>query len=498
MISLAEHNPELLDEWNYIKNDELGITPYSVSYGTEKKVWWICKKCGYSWYSTIVSRTRKKGSGCPVCGHRIVVAGINDLATLYPDLIKEWDYEKNSKIDLCPNKVAHRSDKKAWWICPVCDLSYYSVIKNRTRGTNCPNCANELRTSFPEQAIYYYLKREFEDVISRMNIIGKESDIFIPGMNLSIEYDGAYYHNTRESLEREKQKYEHLQELGIKLIRIREKGLDYKSFSDYRLYLKENSEAELEKTIHDIFKIIESMFGLIVNSDANIKEDRQNIYEQYIQLKRDNSIEKLYPVVLKDWDYDKNKIRPCSVTPGSEKKVWWKCEKGHSYEQQVFSHIRGARCPYCDGKIVITGENDLRSLYPEIAKEWDYEKNELTPSQVKAHSHIKVWWKCEKGHSYLNSVDKRTGKQKEKCPYCCNKKILVGYNDLKTLRPKLVKEWDYKKNDLGPEDYSCGSMKKVWWICPECNLSYCSVIRSRANLNTGCPRCSRSKKKISK
>ncbi len=497
MISLAEHNPELLDEWDYEKNDELGIAPYSVSYGTEKKAWWICKKCGYSWYSTIESRTRKKGCGCPICGHRIVVEGINDLATLYPELVKEWDYEKNDKDGLYPNKVAHRSDKKVWWVCPVCCCSYKTAIKHRTQGTGCPHCANELHTSFPEQAIYFYLNREFEDVKNRMDVLGKESDIFIPGMNLSIEYDGAHYHNTNASLEREKKKYIHLRELGIKLIRIRGLGIDLPSYADYSLYLKDNSEKELERIISGVFEIIDDIYGFGIKCDIDINRDRQYIYKQYIQLRKENSIEKLYPKVLKDWDYDKNKIRPSSVTPGSEKRVWWKCEKGHSYEQQIFSHIKGAGCPYCDGKIVITGENDLQTLYPEIAKEWDYEKNELTPFQVNAHSHIKVWWKCEKGHSYLNSVDKRTGKQKEKCPYCCNKKILIGYNDLKTLRPKLVKEWDYKKNDLGPEDYSCGSMKKVWWICPECNLSYCSVIRSRANLNTGCPSCRRKKKKIS-
>lgn len=36
---------------------------------------------------------------------------------------------------------------------------------------------------------------------------------------------------------------------------------------------------------------------------------------------------------------------------------------------------------------------------------------------------------------------------------------------LAEARPDLAKEWNYEKNgDLRPEDVSCGSNKKIWWI----------------------------------
>lgn len=52
---------------------------------------------------------------------------------------------------------------------------------------------------------------------------------------------------------------------------------------------------------------------------------------------------------------------------------------------------------------------NLQSQYPEIAKEWDYEKNgDLLPSQVSKSSAVRVWWKCEKGHEWITSVNNRT------------------------------------------------------------------------------------------
>ena len=57
---------------------------------------------------------------------------------------------------------------------------------------------------------------------------------------------------------------------------------------------------------------------------------------------------------------------------------------------------------------VLKGYNDLLTTNPELAKEWNYEKNEnLDPSTVKATSEKKVWWKCEKGHEWKTSINCR-------------------------------------------------------------------------------------------
>ena len=483
--SLYDNYPMLMNEWIYEKNDK---NPKDIVPGSEYKAWWKCNKCNYEWQAIVASRTTN-GNGCPVCGSRIVVEGINDLNSQYPELMKEWNYEKNNELGIKPTEVIKCSAKKVWWICPICNNSYLTAISHRTHGTACPTCANEFKTSFPEQAIYYYLKQQFNTVENRCNIAGYEADIYIPSITLAIEYDGSYYHNTKESLIREKNKYEQFKELSIFLIRVREKDLNNTSYADYTInLLKKNNDKEIEKTIYEIFDFINEIFHIKNNNVIDIAKDRQYIYNQYIKQIKDNSVAKLYPNVLKEWDFKKNIISPENVVPGSEKKIWWTCSKGHSYEQQLSNHIKGAGCPYCSGLKVLTGENDLETKFPEIAKEWDYEKNDIKPSEIKYGSSKKVWWKCPKGHSYESAVSHRTGNKKEKCPICSGKKVLKGFNDLKSLRPDLMNEWDYKKNTIDPENITCGTQKKAWWICPE-GHSYAAVIHSRANSNTGCPVC---------
>ena len=62
--------------------------------------------------------------------------------------------------------------------------------------------------------------------------------------------------------------------------------------------------------------------------------------------------------------------------------------------------------------------------------------------------------------------------------------------------PELIKEWHPTKNeDLSPEQFTCGSHKKVWWVCPEKGHSYDSEIKSRTRKDkpTSCPYCSGNK-----
>ena len=87
--------------------------------------------------------------------------------------------------------------------------------------------------------------------------------------------------------------------------------------------------------------------------------------------------------------------------------------------------------------------------YPDLAREWSYEKNNMIlPEQVSVGSHKRVWWKCKQGHEWEAEIKSRVNG--EGCPYCANKKVLEGYNDLQTFFPELVKEWNYDKNKNKP------------------------------------------------
>lgn len=204
-----------------------------------------------------------------------------------------------------------------------------------------------------------------------------------------------------------------------------------------------------------------------------------------------NDLETLMPNLAKEWDNEKNgDLRPRDVLPGSNRYVWWRCSHGHSWRARIISRSRGSGCPVCTGKTVISGENDLRTLYPRLADEWNYERNgSLTPDQVTPYSNRKVWWKCELGHEWQAIIASRAA-ENAGCPFCTGKRVLSGFNDLATLCPDLAKEWDHELNEsLTPEMVMPGSHKKVWWKCPDGHV-WKAVVYSRAgNQKNGCPVC---------
>ncbi len=209
-------------------------------------------------------------------------------------------------------------------------------------------------------------------------------------------------------------------------------------------------------------------------------------------LKGFNDFASLRPDLMNEWDFDNNEKRPDEITMSSSYKATWICPNGHRYKMIVASRTREVNpssCPICVNKKVLAGYNDLETLFPEIAKEWDYSKNKKRPSEFLAHSNKKVWWVCPKGHSYETVIDHRTKKDPTGCPICANRQLLVGFNDLKSLFPELSKEWDYSKNKTRPEDHISGTHDKAWWICPKCGHSYEASIKNRAYSGTGCPSC---------
>ena len=203
-----------------------------------------------------------------------------------------------------------------------------------------------------------------------------------------------------------------------------------------------------------------------------------------------NDLASLYPALAAQWDLPKNAPRtPSDFSAGSHRLVWWRCERGHSWRAQIRSRVSGCGCPVCAGRLVAAGENSLADVSPELARQWDAEKNApLTPQQVTAGTRRKVWWKCAKGHSWQASVASRVS-QKTDCPICGGKEVQRGFNDLASLYPALAVEWDAAKNGaLTPESVTPASNRKVWWQCP-LGHSYLAIVASRTVRGDDCPYC---------
>ena len=347
--SLAVLYPEVAKEWHPTRNGSL--TPEMFSAGANTKVWWQCSK-GHEWEAIV--NNRSKGAGCPICANARLLQGYNDLATVYPQILKEWHPTKNG--NLTPKDVLSGTNKKVWWICPKGHEWKASINARASRNDGCPICSNK--------------------------------------------------------------------------------------------------------------KV----------------------------LKGYNDLETISPELAKEWNPTNNGLmKPSDVTSGSGKKIWWQCSKGHEWQAKVSDRfIKKSGCPICTNYTVLEGHNDLQTVYPEIAKEWHPTKNgALHPTDVICGSDKKVWWQCAKGHEWKTHIKSRTGRNC-KCPICSNKQVLHGYNDLATIYPEIAKEWHPIKNgELQPTDITCGSGRKVWWKCSECNNEWKTTVTSRTARGEGCPLCSR-------
>lgn len=140
----------------------------------------------------------------------------------------------------------------------------------------------------------------------------------------------------------------------------------------------------------------------------------------------------------KKWDYEANcPLMPDKVSLMSKKSVGWICNKGHTWNNDPLHRARSisAKCPFCNGTRVISGESDLLTLCPWLEDEWNYSRNQdINPRTLHRSSNRRVWWICKKGHEWVASINHRTHVEKPTgCPYCEHQRPIAGENDLEMV-----------------------------------------------------------------
>lgn len=492
---LCTTHPTLVQEWNYSKNGDL--LPEQFMMGSHKKVWWICKK-GHEWCSEIKSRA--SGVGCPYCSNKKVLRGFNDLATTHPELAKEWHPTKNEP--LTPDQITYGSGKKVWWKCKN-GYEWSASIANRTKMRGCPICSSRRRTSFAEQAIYYYVKKVFPDAINGYKGIANknsmELDIYIPEIKVGIEYDGRAFHYKDANRIRDARKYSVCKEKGIMLIRITDNmRTEIITNCDHKITIPEANDFYLGNAIaHLLYKLQRPTI-------VNIKKDRQEILK-YLE-KTDYSLEEAFPEIAKEWNYEKNEgLLPSMFHPGSNEKVWWRCSVCNNEWRTSLVERTGhdqTGCPICSRKTggekrkltTLKNRGNLAEKAPHLLDEWDYEKNEISPENISVTSVEKVWWKCKKcGYNWQTTISHRVTRNSG-CPCCKNQVVVNGINDLATTHPELEKEWNYEKNSIQPTEICAGSYKRVWWKCSVCGHEWDTIMYQRKK-GSGCPKCAIQRRK---
>ncbi len=292
--SISETHPHLIEEWDFEKN---GISPDEVTYGSNKKVRWICKDCGYSWMAGVSDRARKiRPSGCPPCGRerqkksyiKTKVIKKGSLASTCSRLSDEWDKDKNGTLR--PMDVTPGSEKKVHWICRKgdCRYSWQAVIKNRTRKikpSGCPACYGRVVTD----------KNNFLVIFPDASKDWDKDKNILPPQEVTCKSSKIVWWKCSVC------------------------GYSWKAGVCDRTHKTRQRGCLV-------------CLGRVATSTNNLKV--------------------LFPLLSEEWDEDKNgDLRPESVTYGADRKVWWVCKDcGHSWKAIVKNRTREVNptgCPSC-------------------------------------------------------------------------------------------------------------------------------------------------------
>lgn len=210
-----------------------------------------------------------------------------------------------------------------------------------------------------------------------------------------------------------------------------------------------------------------------------------------------NDLQSQFPNIALDFDEEKNGFSAKDITYGNTKKIYWKCHVC-KYEW-VTSAARRTRnntgCPICSKARSIEKRRLLQvkktggiRKYPQLLKQWDYEKNAcIDPLTVAINDKRSFYWKCSSGqHSFPAKISYRVSN--DRCVYCSGKKILKGFNDLKSQCENIMVEWDYSKNEVLPDEVIYTSTTpKIYWQCFYCGDSFCT--EPKKHRERGCKIC---------
>lgn len=193
-----------------------------------------------------------------------------------------------------------------------------------------------------------------------------------------------------------------------------------------------------------------------------------------------------YPSLFAQWrdetDADSHRI-------GSNHRALWEGECGHQWRAAVRQRAAGQGCPICSGTRTVAGINDLATLRPSIAAEWD-ERNNKSASEVTVSSMYSALWRCpDHGHEYKMGVAQRTGGRN--CPICSSRQILAGFNDLGTRNPAVAAEFvrDTEGKGRTPESVGQKSHAVFEWLCPDCGKNWVATPAARTDGGMRCRHC---------
>lgn len=341
-----------------------------------------------------------------------ITKGVNDFATICPEGLKEWAYEKNAELGFYPDKIfANMSKPKLHWICPK-GHEYQATANSYTQGHRCPKCARV-------RQVLEFNKEDLKDpiiFIKRQYEYAKKHIKRTPKVALS-EIEGAldewdYFENAKKCL-----------------------------FPDL---ISANSH---EPAIWNCSK--GHSYTMVISQHT--RGCRCNICNGRVFLEGFSDLATKYPEILRYWDYEKNAelgLYPNKITGSSCDIAYWKCEKKHdSYPMRINNKVISKQgCPVCSNVQIQTGYNDFATICPESLNHWNFELNNnlgLNPHTLGAGIITKAYFNCPKGHEpYYKAIRKFSKGQR--CPEC---KVSRGETKINEILNKYGIEYKAQYKD---------------------------------------------------
>lgn len=401
--NLAVQNPELAAFWHPTRNGE--ITPEQVSPHSNKRWWWLCPK-GHEWQGVPNSMEKTPAARlCPYCRNSKVCTD-NCLASINPELASQWHPEKNGT--LTPHDITATSPRNVWWLCNRGHAFRAQVYSRHVKHTGCPYCIN-LKVSADNclAAVFPALAQEWHPT---------KNDGLTPWDVTARSSKSVWWQCEKK----------HEWQMPVTKRSVRGQGCPYcsgkRASPDHclaavrpELIPQWHTEKNGNLTPWDVTpSTSQKVWWRCENghewqaSVGNRKKGRGYPYCAKRSKKR-ITLDQASPELCTQWNTARNALPPSAYMAHSNKKVWWRCEKGHEWQTSIDSRMDGSDCPYCTGRRA-SKENCLAAFAPAVAAEWDYSVNSgLTPEQVLPKSMRSVGWVCrECGHRWNAPIAYRT------------------------------------------------------------------------------------------
>ena len=378
--SLAEVHPELVSEWS---EKNLPLTPDDITFGSNKKVWWK-GTCGHEWQASV--KARSNGEKCPICSGARVIAGINDLATLEPLLVKQWS--KKNKIK--PTEVSIGSHKKVIWRCEK-GHEWEAAVKSRTiNKTGCPYCShnkvlagfNDLATLLPDIAAEWS-DRNYPLLPTQVTVFANRK-AWWKCKDCGREWNTLI--STRSGGSKCPYCSGYIFLKGFNDLQTTHPEIA-SEWSEKNLPLKPDEvNAKSRKNVWWRCGKCGNEWKSVIN--ARVKGTVCPVCAEREVLAGYNDLATTDNQLLSEWDYEQNKLKPTEVSRTSAKRAWWKCRHGHSWSMKINERtILNKGCRIC--------EQEYLSLFPALAV--SYSMAIMNGSYAQTHFPCKLWDAGEKG-----------------------------------------------------------------------------------------------------